>query len=116
LPDTAVYDDLLPILKRAARGSFVEFRVGGLHHVAPFDELFLKSDGDAVITHPEVYVDYGDGKYVEMMENEPTRHELNVHDSIFCWIGTPSFHNGHICVKGASGPFHIFLDGHAEMA
>jgi len=93
------YYDLTYVLQMAARGSYLGFQANGFDHVAYPDELFGKP-GSVTITHPRVFVDYGDGKYVEMRENNPKHHEFPL-DAKITWDDRPNFQNGHVCINDA---------------
>jgi hypothetical protein len=112
--DESLYRDLLYILKRAMKGSVLEFRARGREHITHPYELFLKGE-NITISHPEVIVNYGNGKYEEMRENGPTHHTFSLRTSLIEWIGERSFRDGHVLVTSEGNAVHIYLDERAEM-
>ncbi len=102
-------EDLLTVLKRAlGRGGFIEFHKDRHHHVAQLEQLHVKGD-TVTIEHPVVYVDYGNGQYVEMVENHPTFHQLDCSKTDFSAVEDKQFDGRHYLVMTPERHIHIYI-------
>jgi hypothetical protein len=114
--DESLYHDVMYILKRAMKGSVIEFHARGREHYTHPEQMFVKGDV-IILTHPEVTTNYNDGNgYVDMRENKPTHHTFSLHTCLIKWIGERNFRNGHVLLTSAGRAIHFYFDERGEMS
>jgi hypothetical protein len=113
--DESLFKDVKYILRRAMRGSVIEFHEKGREYYAHPEQMFVKGD-EITVAHPEVTTNYNDGNgYVEMKENEPTSHTFSLSTSLVKWFGPPNFAGGHVLITSTNRAVHFWFDERAEM-
>lgn len=90
------HKQFLEILADAQKHGIICFAQDGKKYVGVVDEIFIGKNGEAVITAPAMYVDTGEERLEELLENHPRYLKFDWLAATYEMVGEPALDYKHI--------------------